>query len=103
MVGTSVSHTDKNGNFDLTGFEGYDYILRADIYGVSHQSWSDRPNALAVGYAVRLENQQRRATSGEEPVMKEKTRFLGLDVHAETIAVAVDESNGEVRSLGNDR
>ena len=32
--------------------------------------------------------------------MKEKLRFLGLDVHAETIAVAVAEPNGEVRSLG---
>jgi len=27
-------------------------------------------------------------------------RFIGLDVHAETIAVAVAESGGEVRSLG---
>ena len=27
-------------------------------------------------------------------------RFVGLDVHAETIAVAVAEMNGEVRSLG---
>lgn len=27
-------------------------------------------------------------------------RFVGLDVHAETIAVAVSEANGEVRSLG---
>jgi transposase len=27
-------------------------------------------------------------------------RFIGLDVHAETIAVAVAEPNGEVRSLG---
>jgi transposase len=34
------------------------------------------------------------------PVMKEKVRFLGLDVHAETIAVAVAEADGEVRSLG---
>jgi hypothetical protein len=32
--------------------------------------------------------------------MKEKIRFLGLDVHAETIAVAVAEPDGEVRSLG---
>ena len=32
--------------------------------------------------------------------MKEKLRFLGLDVHAETIAVAVGEANGEIRSLG---
>ena len=32
--------------------------------------------------------------------MREKLRFLGLDVHAETIAVAIAEPNGEVRSLG---
>jgi transposase len=32
--------------------------------------------------------------------MREKLRFLGLDVHAETITVAVAEGNGEVRSLG---
>ena len=32
--------------------------------------------------------------------MKEKLRFLGLDVHAETIAVAIAEPDGEVRSLG---
>lgn len=32
--------------------------------------------------------------------MQEKVRFLGLDVHAETIAVAVAEPDGEVRSLG---
>jgi transposase len=49
---------------------------------------------------VILEETQIRATSGEEPVMKEKVRFLGLDVHAETIAVAIAEPDGEVRSLG---
>ena len=32
--------------------------------------------------------------------MEEKVRVLGLDVHAETIAVAVAEPDGEVRSLG---
>jgi transposase len=32
--------------------------------------------------------------------MKEKVRFLGLDVHAETIVVAIAEPGGEVRSLG---
>ena len=32
--------------------------------------------------------------------MREKLRFLGLDVHAETIAVAVAEPDGEVRRLG---
>ncbi len=32
--------------------------------------------------------------------MKKKLRFLGLDVHGETIAAAVAEADGEVRSLG---
>ena len=32
--------------------------------------------------------------------MKSVIRFVGLDVHAETIAVAVAEAGGEVRSLG---
>ena len=35
--------------------------------------------------------------------MKEKLRFLGMDVHAETIAVAIAEPDGEVRSLGTIR
>ena len=29
-----------------------------------------------------------------------RIKFVGLDVHAETIAVAVAEQDGEVRSLG---
>ena len=32
--------------------------------------------------------------------MKKNIRFIGLDVHAETIAVAVAEAEGEARSLG---
>ena len=32
--------------------------------------------------------------------MKEKVRFLGLDVHAETITVAIADPDGSVRSLG---
>jgi len=32
--------------------------------------------------------------------VKKKVQFLGLDVHAETIAVAVAETDGEVRSVG---
>ena len=32
--------------------------------------------------------------------MREKVRILGLDVHAETIAVAIAETGGEIRSLG---
>src|SRR5882672_465273 len=36
----------------------------------------------------------------KEPAVKKDTRFVGLDVHAESIAVAVAEGGGEVRSLG---
>jgi len=43
---------------------------------------------------------QLRATCGKDPVMREKVRFLGLDIHAETIAVAVADPDGEVRSAG---
>lgn len=32
--------------------------------------------------------------------MKNGTRFVGLDVHADSIAVAVAEPSGEIRSLG---
>jgi hypothetical protein len=32
--------------------------------------------------------------------MSKGTRFFGLDVHKDTIAVAVAEPSGEVRSLG---
>ena len=32
--------------------------------------------------------------------MKKISRYVGLDVHAETIAVAVAEADGDVRSLG---
>ena len=32
--------------------------------------------------------------------MREKLRFLGLDVHAETITAAIVEPDGEIRSLG---
>jgi transposase len=35
-----------------------------------------------------------------EPVMKKDSVFVGLDVHAETIAAAVASSDGEVRSVG---
>jgi len=32
-----------------------------------------------------------------------KVRWMGLDVHADTIAVAVAEPTGEVRALGSSR
>ena len=48
------------------------------------------------GYSQRKPTACQRASS----TRKEKVRFLGLDVHAETIAVAIAEPDGEVRSLG---
>src|SRR6202521_1421531 len=45
------------------------------------------------------EDKQYRATSERSRSMK-RIKFVGLDVHAETIAVAVAEQGGEVRSLG---
>lgn len=47
-----------------------------------------------------MEGNRLRATSGEEPPLKEKVRFVGLDVHVETITVAVAEADGEVRKPG---
>src|SRR2546426_1735107 len=57
------------------------------------------PDSEFVGYAVNGAETQRRATSERSRFMK-RVRFVGLDVHAETIAVAVAETDGEVRSLG---
>ena len=56
------------------------------------------PIRSIVGYAAswRLHNAEPHA---KEPVMS-NVRFIGLDVHAETIAVAVAEPDGEVRSMG---
>src|SRR5438552_9560183 len=57
------------------------------------------PGLQFVGYAVNRVETQRRATSERSRFMK-RVRFVGLDVHAETIAVAVAETDGEVRSVG---
>jgi hypothetical protein len=57
-------------------------------------------DTLTVGWAVSSEGRTAQSHKRKEPVMKEKLRFLGLDVHSETIAVAVAEPDGEVRSLG---
>jgi transposase len=57
------------------------------------------PDLQTVDYAASRERPWRRATYKWEPAVK-NVRFVGLDVHAETIAVAVAEVGGEVRSLG---
>jgi transposase len=45
----------------------------------------------AIGQTVAQSHMRR------EPVMKKITRFVGLDAHAETIAIAVAEKDGDVR------
>ena len=57
------------------------------------------PDSQLADYAVNREDPRRRAAYEWEPAMN-NVRFVGLDVHAETIAVAVAEPDGEVRSLG---
>jgi len=52
-----------------------------------------------VGYAVGA-SKPRRATCERSRSLPSNLRYLRLDVHAETIAVAVAEPSGEVRSLG---
>jgi transposase len=42
---------------------------------------------------------QRRATK-EDPIIEKTTRYVGFDVHGETIAAALGEGQGKVRSLG---
>lgn len=59
------------------------------------------PSSQFVGYAADPEtNPWRRATYEREPAVKKDIRFLGLDVHAETIAAAMAEPSGEIRFLG---
>jgi hypothetical protein len=57
------------------------------------------PDSQLADYAVNREDPRRRAAREWEPAMS-NVRFVGLDVHAETIAVAVAETGGEVRSVG---
>src|SRR3989442_1042983 len=52
-----------------------------------------------VGYAVGA-NGPRRATCERSRSMSTNLRYLGLDVHADTIAVAMAEPSGAVRNLG---
>jgi hypothetical protein len=68
--------------------------------GTYKSGWNDRPRF--AGRRLRHGSGRPVAQSykRKEPVVKKNIRFIGLDVHAETIAVAVAEANGEARSLG---
>jgi hypothetical protein len=61
--------------------------------------WNDRLRFAVRGLCCESEDKQYRATSEWSRSMK-SIKFVGLDVHAETIAGAVAEQGGEVRSLG---
>src|SRR4051812_11814353 len=60
-----------------------------------------RPTSVSrsADYAVRVHHTTQSRTRKESRSMA-NVRFVGLDVHAETIAVTVAETTGEVRSLG---
>src|SRR6266436_2831945 len=62
--------------------------------------WNDRPRF--AGRRLRHGSGRPVAQSykRKEPVVTKNIRFIGLDVHGETIAVSVAEPSGEVRSLG---
>src|SRR6185369_11466468 len=68
--------------------------LQLSLYEVTNPNF-----ALCADYAAKLRQQAAQSRIRKELVMS-KVRFLGLDVHADTIAVAVAEPTGEVRSLG---
>src|SRR5213592_3581635 len=72
--------------------------------GASHASHASQygmtgSRSREVGYAVGA-NGPRRATRERSRSMPTNLRYLGLDVHAETIAAAIAEPDGEVRALG---
>jgi hypothetical protein len=65
----------------------------------SKSEWNDRLEFAASWVTLRVGVLHNAEPHAKEPVMN-KVRFVGLDVHAETIAVAVAEADGEVRALG---
>src|SRR5688572_28632647 len=64
-----------------------------------HPQWNDRLRFAVSWVTLRDWSQHIAEPHAKEPVMS-NVRFIGLDIHAETIAVAVAEPDGEVRSLG---
>src|SRR5256885_2775532 len=63
----------------------------------------ERPTTHSQQTRVTLrrgESERRRAAYERSWSPMSKIRFVGLDVHAETIAVAVAEAGGEVRAHG---
>src|SRR5207249_5946242 len=75
----------------------HEQVLGTGRTGLS--PWNDRLRFAVRGLCCESEEKQYRATRERSRSMK-RIKFVGLDVHAETIAVAVAEQEGEIRSLG---
>jgi transposase len=76
-----------------------DLKLRERRVATTSQHGTTGPGSQSADYASDREDPRRRAAYEQEPAMS-NVRFVGLDVHAETIAVAIADPEGEVRSLG---
>jgi hypothetical protein len=90
------SSMQPNLAYAMCGHEPPKDAYRIDVPG----EWNDRLPICKARVTLWIgKDPRRRAAYKWEPAMK-NVRFVGLDVHAETIAVAVAEVGGEVRSLG---
>src|SRR5262249_35429423 len=73
---------------------------KSERSSISHYGATNRQFVANAGYAAKKVNPAAQSRIRKELVAMFKVRFVGLDVHADTIAVAVAEPDGEVRSHG---
>ena len=74
--------------------------IPSPILSSAQSEWHDRLAVTRSQVTLELSGTKRRAASERSRSMSRNTRFVGMDVHAQTITVAVAEGRGEVRSLG---